>query len=1005
MKIGVRQQQQCSGENKPQTVYLEAIPDTGATKSVISLDIVENSGFEFNRDLSVDIVTCSGEHLNCDGLIELSLTYQGRELQMECLVSSSLSNLFLICFQDLIALGVISANFPQVQREPHVYHVRAVADVKQDLQGPFESLLDEFCDVFEVTKDGAFRTINGPKMRITLKNVEGIRPIKCLTAKRVPIHLEGAAREEIQSLVRQGIIRKMDEATEWVSPSMFIVKPDSKLRLVANYRRLNKYVERPIHPFPSASDISGSIPYGSRYFVKFDAMKGYFQIPLHEESQALTTFLVPGLGRYCMLRAPMGLSSSGDEFCQRVDAALEGLDGFLKIVDDVLIFGPTVDVVFDRVRAMLTRCRETGITLTRGKAQIGESVQFAGFVVSAEGINPDPEKLKAIREFPAPRDLTTLRSFLGLANYIGHFIPNLSQSTSALRGLLKKNVAWQWFEEHQKCFEETKKSLLEHATLQHYNKDAMCELLTDASNLNGLGFALTQFDDLGRRRIIQCGSRSLSPAERNYAVVELELLAIVWAIRKCRVYLSNRRFRIITDHRPLVGLVAKDSLDYLDNKRLVSFMDKISGYDFEIEWTPGKNHCLADALSRSPVDLPDEVSGASIKMVCAVTTRNTAMDTRLRELSESAVSDPNYRACVKLFGDRVHPKTLANKDHPAKALQGIWECLSLENDLLWYNNRIIVPRACRNKILQLLHVGHCGIEKTKELARMYYYWPGMNNEIRHVIEGCEECQKYRASQPMEPMITSVASRPMESLSMDLFNLHQRDYLIVVDRFSGFPWVFKLRKLDTEAVTRCCSQIFRTFGVPCKCRTDGGPQFRGPFTKFCEEWGIRHELSSPYHPQSNGHAEAAVKNMKQLLAKHGSDWESFEIAQFEWRNTPRQGQKSPAELMFHRRQKTLLPGSGVSPGAGRGAAPPSAASANPVQSSTSNESSDTRRLYEVLEPGAMVRVQDSHTKLWTQKGKIESCRDSGRSYFITLFEDGGDPVDKVVLRNRRFVKRL
>ena len=135
MKIGVQQQQQCYGEDKPQTVYLEAIPDTGATKSVISLDIVENSGFEFNRDLSVDIVTCSGEHLNCDGLIELSLTYQGRELQMECLVSSSLSNLFLICFQDLIALGVISANFPQVQRGPHVYHVRAVADVKQDLQG------------------------------------------------------------------------------------------------------------------------------------------------------------------------------------------------------------------------------------------------------------------------------------------------------------------------------------------------------------------------------------------------------------------------------------------------------------------------------------------------------------------------------------------------------------------------------------------------------------------------------------------------------------------------------------------------------------------------------------------------------------------------------------------------------------------------------------------------------------------------------------------------------
>ena len=277
-------------------------------------------------------------------------------------------------------------------------------------------------------------------------------------------------------------------------------------------------------------------------------------------------------------------------------------------------------------------------------------------------------------------------------------------------------------------------------------------------------------------------------------------------------------------------------MDYLDNRRLVTLLDKISGYDFEIEWVPGKNHCLADALSRAPVDSPDEEASAPIDMIRAVTTRGQAFDTRLQELSEQAVADPVYQDIVKIFVDRIRPKSLPN-EHPAKALQGIWDDVSLERDLLWYKNRIVVPRAARSKILQLLHVGHSGFQKTMELAREYYYWPGMNNEIKILISNCETCQEFRASQPVETLQTSSASSPMESVSMDLFALSQKDYLVIIDRFSGFPWVFKLRNLSTEDILKHFRQVIRTFGAPEKCRTDGGPQFRSGFVCFCEEWGI------------------------------------------------------------------------------------------------------------------------------------------------------------------------
>ena len=983
-------------------VLLQVIPDTGATKSVISLDLITLHRFTYNRDRTIDIITCSGEHLQCDGWVTLFLTYEGRSAQVECLVSSSIKKMFLLSWKDLLALGVLSTGFPLPLAAPSTLRRVDTADALRDAQTPFLALLAEYRDVFENLEDGTMKTIKGPKMHIELRKVDEMKPKKCLTARRVPIHLEAEAKREIQSLIDQGIIIKQDDVTEWISPSYFIVKDTGRLRLVTNFRQLNKYVERPVHPFPSASEISGRIPFDSKVFAKFDAVKGYYQVALDEASIPLTTFMVADLGKYSYIRAPLGLSSSGDNFCQRVDAALEGLPGYMKIIDDILIFGPSTNVVLERVQKVLDRCREYNITLSRDKAQIGRSVKFAGFIVSAKGITPDPAKLKALKEFPVPHNLTTLRSFLGLANYLGPFIPNLSATTSTLRGLLKKNVGWTWLDEHQKCFEETIKTLLNYTVLEHYNPNVVCELLTDASNLNGIGFALTQPDDTGRRRVIQCGSRSLTDAERNYAVVELELLAMVWAIRKCRIYLANRFFRVTTDHRPLVGLISKDSLDYLDNRRLVSLLDKISGYDFEIAWVPGKDHCLADALSRSPVDPPDEELSAQLNVVNAVTTRRQAFDTRLQELSECAVSDPDYQQIVKVFCDHVCPKKLANA-HPAKALQGIWDHISLENDLLMYNDRIIVPHAMRSKILDLLHVGHCGVAKTIQLARLYYYWPGMNNEIKILIENCDLCQRFRASQPLEDFATSTASSPMESVSMDLFSLNQSDYLVIVDRFSGFPWVFKLRNLNTEAVLNCFRQVIRTFGAPKTCRTDGGPQFRQPFVRFCEEWGIRHELSSPYNPRSNGHAEAAVKSMKHLLAKSNSNWQTFEASLLEWRNTPRATQASPAELMFGRKQRTLLPGSGDRPLAATldESRIRSPSDTDPAQSSRAQ----VRRQYELLQPGDQVRVQDPHSLRWTQKGSIISVRDTGRSYFISIHEEDGEAVEKEILRNRKFVKKL
>lgn len=262
---------------------------------------------------------------------------------------------------------VLSERFP----EPHVcqpfkHSVATIRSSENELeqQESLTALIDEFTDIFDPVH-GQLKTMKGPDMHIQLENGAKVRPARCLTTRRVPIHLEAEAYKEIQHLIETGVLRKMDEPTEWVSLSAFVVKPDGKsLRLVTNLRWLNTEVERPVHPFPSASDIAGSIPCDSKYFLKLDCVKSCYQIPLDEESVKLTTFLLP-FGRFAYNRAPMGLSSSGDEYCRRGDAALHGLEGFKKIVDDILIYGPTKGVVLER--ETLQRCREHGIALSRKK--------------------------------------------------------------------------------------------------------------------------------------------------------------------------------------------------------------------------------------------------------------------------------------------------------------------------------------------------------------------------------------------------------------------------------------------------------------------------------------------------------------------------------------------------------------------------------------------------------------------------------------------------------------
>ena len=982
-----------------QSFSYKATPDSGCTRTIIAFNVAQKNSLKY-RKTKESLIAANGERMRCEGSIKVRMSApEGGDVCVDAIISSSLKDEILISWHDLQKMGILSADFPAVVSKVSVSEEDAPEMTSEEL---LESLKEEFVDVLcDDLPEG--KVLDGPPMKIHLRTDKEIKPKRCYTARLIPKAYQEEADRIVQSLLKSGVLVKVDEPTDWVAPAHFVPKPGGKgLRLVTDYTTLNEAVKRPIHPFPAAHEVFKQLDPDAEEFAGADALWGYYQVLLDNPSSFLTTFLLPS-GRYRYTRAPMGLNASSDEWCYRSDAALQGLEGTIKLVDDILVQAPNKKVLKKRMRSLLTRCREKNLILSKKKLKISSSIKFAGHQVSADGVRPLPERLAGIREFPTPKDVSALRGFLGAVNQLGFFIPDIAHATAPLRELLKKNVAFQWLEVHADAFAKTKDLLTGSLLVKPFDPNLPVELLTDASRSCGLGYCLLQREENGTPRLLECGSRSLKPAEKNYATIELELLAAVYAMKKCDYYLRGlQEFMLLTDHRPLIGIFKKPLME-VANGRLQRLREKIVDYSFKAKWVPGKDHSIADALSRAPV-FPADDGEESFEDIDDNMCLRVAEDPRMQVLFDAAAEDNNYKQVVSALREGKNVQKLPTT-HPAQSYANVWTELSLlddmEDTLMAVGDRVVVPHHARAKVLELLHLPHSGLVKTKKAAQQLYYWPGINNSIKQLIGSCSECQAMKPSLPKEPMLKSARSdpllSPMSHVGVDLADIAGKDYLIMVDRYSGFPFAAQLKRTDTATVTAKMKSWFMDFGIPAVIRSDGGPQFRSIFTEFCEELGIKHETSSPYNPASNGLAEAAVKNVKKLLLKCMEKKEDIWHALLEFRNLPRVDGFSPAEMFVGRRQRTLLP---VLPSARSPVDQEEAHAGRGVTDTANRKRKDQHTIaHQPLNIGQEVLVQHPHTNLWDEKGIVQEIKDHGKSYVIE-FEGGSCKI-----RNRRYLRSL
>ena len=975
-------------QQKKKHFQCRAMPDSGTSRTIVQTRLLREAGFVIDESGKIPI-QCAAEGsfgvLRLSGSAEMQLTFDGGTITVNVLACDNLAQDALISFNDLIRLGVIPEDFPTrsfpsactftvAERK----EVQSLATQPEEEELDLDSLLEEYADVF---KSDVVTPVKGPPMSISLnRSSPDYNPVRVSKARKVPQHFQEEADRTLQWYLESGVIEKVpeDHATEWCSPGFFVAKPNGKVRLVVDYRGINKFINRPVHPFPSPRDIVKDIKPDSKWFLKLDASQGYYQIPLDEASRDFTTFLLPS-GRYRFTRAPMGLCPSSDAFCNRTDNFLQPVPDVLKIVDDALLQAQTKQEVLKKFRIALQCCRKHNFTLEKKKVQLAQEIQFAGYLIGKDGVKPDPKRVAAITEFKRPADISQVRSFLGLVNQLGFFVPDLAHVTTPLRNLLRKDVAFLWLPEQEQAFQRAKSLLTSPLVVQTFDPSLKTELLTDAARLGGLGYALIQRHEDGSHRLIQCGSRSLSSPETRYATNELEALAICYAIKDCHFYLYGGKFTVITDHKPLLGTFRK-CLQDIDNQRLQRLCEKLVGYDFDVEYTPGKTHFIADALSRAPHFAPKHSETVLCNYVLA---QAVAEDPALQEIYDAATEDKSYKAVVDALLSGMSPMTLP-PDHPARALKAHWDDLSIQDDVLiiFKSDKIFVPQKMRKTILDKLHTSHSGISKSKTLARQFYFWPGLSKEIEHLISNCEVCQLHRPSLSEATQSYQEATAPFQAVSLDLFEYGGADYLVMVDRFSFYIWVKYLFRTTTDRVTACLTSWFNEFGYPATIISDNGPQFRSEFKGFCKLNNVVHTTSSPYNPRSNGLAEAAVKQAKLLLKKSDSS-EDFGRRLQAWRNVPAAGDKlSPAEKFYGRRQRYGLPILGLQP-----------------LPSTPGESDLPPKL-STLKIGDRVKLQNVFSKEWDSTGEIVSVRPSGMSYEVRRDTDG-----KTIPRNRRFLLPL
>ena len=500
-----------------------------------------------------------------------------------------------------------------------------------------KSLLSEYKDRF----DGIGK-LKGVVAKI---HIDGdVKPV-VQNYRRQPILLERKIDVSLDKLLELDVIEAANEPPEWVNPLIPVHKEGTdEVRLAVDMRAANEAIIREPYKIPTLEDVVHDFN-GCKVFAKLDLNKAYHQIELAPECRNITSFICHrGIFRFKVLFPGM---SAASEICQRnFEVALAGLPKVRNISDDIFVGGKDAADLLANCRKLFKRLRANDLTLNLKKCEfLKEELIYMGHKLSAEGIAPDPRKVEAITALTAPKNIHELRSFLGMVTYCSKFLPTYTKITAPLRELLKGNTKWIWTDEHEKTFNKLKNQLVCTEVLAYYNPEAETEVTVDASP-SGLGAVLRQKQGDGIWKPVSYASRALTSVESRYGQVERECLAVYFGINRFKMYLYGLKFKVYTDHKPLIPMFKSTKLQM--TPRIERWILKLTGYDFELHYLPGVKNS-ADYLSRSnPLSINRKKSESHTEgYINAIVTSNIPVAMSLDEIQKETKADTTINVVIK----------------------------------------------------------------------------------------------------------------------------------------------------------------------------------------------------------------------------------------------------------------------------------------------------------------------------------------------------------------------
>ena len=632
----------------------------------------------------------------------------------------------------------------------------------------------------------------------------------------------------------------------WSAPALFVKKKDGSLRLCIDYRALNRVTIKHSYPIPRVDDLLDQLS-NAKIFSKLDLASGYYQVAIDSKDQQKTAFKTR-YGLYEFSVMPFGLTNAPAKFQKLMNEIFhEELDECAIVyLDDILIYSKSEEEHHTHLRRILKKLQENSLVARLSKCRFFlHSVEFLGFVVSNGTITVEQSKIKAITQLKTPSNVTDIRSFLGMTGFYRKFISKYAEICLPLTDLLKEDVPFKWGNTQETAFALLKKKLTTSPILSLPQQGLSFAVTCDASG-RAISGILSQ-PTPNAPNTIAFESRKLSKEEENYPVYELELLAIIHSLKICRCYLQGEKFVIYTDHVALKHIKTQKTV----NQRLARWLDFLSQFDFDIEYTAGKENVVADALSRlelNNIESSDWPQGLK------------------RYLLEGKIDDSYI----------PYQRKIINKS----------KNFSIDDDILYFHDGMVktpfIPFEKRLELVRELHegLGHLGVDGTANLLKARGWWPGWRGDIKQWVPSCAICQRNNPSTTgiTEHFHPIPPTNPFMRWGIDFIGrlpLTKRGnkwIIVAVDHCTRWPVAQAVPEATSKAVANFIyEQIFMQFGTPDEILSDRGANFLAESLKeYLKIVGTKHLKTSGYHPRTNGLTERFNGLLAGIIRKYACE---------------------------------------------------------------------------------------------------------------------------------------